>query len=389
MRIVIDATAAVSGGKVYLNQLLTQFARMNGEDTFTIFHTGDFDDFTLPGSSDRFEFNRISMPVFSGRNWIGSSIVKMLWRLFVLPSHLNRIKPDLLFSNAGFVSGRMISGVKTVLALHNSMPLRSELIAEEKSLPGKLRLIFLKILMGRALASSDGAIVFSHDTRDRVIDTFKHNTKPLFVVYHGIDWGVSEREMKTFTPMPAITKLPGDYLLYVSQLHRYKNIPRLIRAFALIADQFKDLKLVLVGEKADPDYWREIEAEIQTLNLKDRVVHVPACPREELIAVYRNAAAFVHPSLAETCSFPLLEALAMGLPIAAANLSALPEMAADAAIYFDPYNPEDIADKLRLIVGNQDLRNSLSLKAVKRAQDFSWQHTASQTLKVFESICRH
>ncbi|MBK6799206.1 MAG: glycosyltransferase [Acidobacteria bacterium] len=189
MRIVIDATAAVSGGKVYLNQLLTQFARMNGEDTFTIFHTGDFDDFTVPVSSDRFEFNRISMPVFSGRNWIGSSIVKMLWRLFVLPSHLNRIKPDLLFSNAGFVSGRMISGVKTVLALHNSMPLRSELIAEEKSLPGKLRLIFLKILMGRALASSDGAIVFSHDTRDRVIDTFKHNTKPLFVVYHGIDWG--------------------------------------------------------------------------------------------------------------------------------------------------------------------------------------------------------
>ncbi|MBK6799332.1 MAG: glycosyltransferase [Acidobacteria bacterium] len=81
----------------------------------------------------------------------------------------------------------------------------------------------------------------------------------------------------------------------------------------------KDLKLVLVGEKADPDYWREIEAEIQTLNLKDRVVHVPACPREELIAVYHNAAAFVHPSLAETCSFPLLEALAMGLPIAAAN----------------------------------------------------------------------
>jgi hypothetical protein len=62
----------------------------------------------------------------------------------------------------------------------------------------------------------------------------------------------------------------------------------------------------------------------------------PACPREELLGSIATPSPFVHPSLAETCSFPLLEALALGLPIAAARMSALPEIAADAAIYFDP-----------------------------------------------------
>jgi glycosyltransferase involved in cell wall biosynthesis len=105
-----------------------------------------------------------------------------------------------------------------------------------------------------------------------------------------------------------------------------------------------------------------------------------------LLAIYGHALAFAHPSLAETCSFPLLEAIAMGLPIAAARMSALPEIAGDAAIYFDPREPSEIAEALDRLVRDESLREELRRKAIRRAERFSWEETARKTLEVFERI---
>jgi glycosyltransferase involved in cell wall biosynthesis len=94
----------------------------------------------------------------------------------------------------------------------------------------------------------------------------------------------------------------------------------------------------------------------------------------------------MHPSLAETCSFPLLEAMAMGVPIAAARVSALPEIAGDAAVYFDPYDPGEIAEMMDRLIWDGKLRDELSCKAIERAESFSWSETARQTLQVFEQV---
>lgn len=387
MRIVIDATAAVSGGKVYLRQLLEQFARLEGTDLFTIFHTGDFDDFRLPEGAARFEFVRVRVPATFG--WVSSSVAKMLWRLLVLPRRLKRIAPDLLFSNSGFGAGRRVDGVRTVLAIHNSMPLRPELIREEKSIPGRLRLLLLNRLIRKALAECDSSIVFSHDTRNRMVENFGESGLKTSVIYHGVDWS-GEEVAATGTDVPQpLTDARSSYILYVSQFHRYKNVIRLIDAFALVASRFPSLKLLLVGDAPDARYWKDVTASIRNHKLDGRIIHIPALPRHRLVSIYRGAMAFAHPSLAETCSLPLLEALALGVPIAAANCSALPEMAGDAALYFDPRDPADIADKLNLILSNDDLRASLSHKAVIRAQDFSWESSARQTLNLFHKLSRH
>ncbi len=385
MRIVIDATAAVSGGRVYLNQLLPRLAIQARQSEFIVFHAGDLDDLVMPPEAANFEFRRVTL-AGKGKSWVGSGILKLLWRLFVLPVHLNRLKPDLLFSNAGFGPGRRVSRVKTVLALHNSMPLRNCLIADERSGLRRLRLVLLRRLMLRALKQSDAAIVFSHDTKDRLIELSGRLQREPEVIYHGIDWGETER--KTPVDPDALLRLglTRPYLLFVSQFHRYKNVVRLLQAFAGIAQKHPQLSLVLAGEAADQSYWREVEVEIARLDLGSRVKHLDACPRRQLIDIYKGALTFIHPSLAETCSFPLLEALALGLPIAAARASALPEMAEDAAIFFDPENTRDLASALELLVTQEDLRYSLSAKAIKRAEMFSWDQSARQTLRLFELI---
>lgn len=380
MRIVIDATAANSGGKVYLDHLLPQFARLAEGHEFIVVHLGDFDGLALPPSRSRFRFHRVRLPL--GNFWIGSAAVKMLWRLFVFPRRLMRLKPDLLFSNAGFGTGRRFSSIKTVLALHNSMPLRRELIEEERSPVRRLRLVWLRRLMHQALDRADGSIVFSEDTKRRLLKAFPDLRHEPSVVYHGIDWGERERQ----SPRHNGFVMEEPYFLYVSQFHRYKNMARLIEAFAMLAGKHPELSLALAGESIDRRYWREVTTRAAQLGIGHRVKHIPDVPRETLIGLYRKALVFVHPSLAETCSFPLLEAMAMGLPIAAARESALPEMAADAAIYFDPYNTSEMAEALDRLIYDEALREELSTKAIRRAAEFSWEETAARTLQVFEQV---
>lgn len=392
MRILIDATAAMSGGKVYLTHLLPQLARLAASHELIVLHNGDLAEveaeFAATTKGAQFRMQRVEGLAATNRVWIGKAIVKLCWRLAVFPWHLWRLQPDLLFSNAGYAPGWLPRRTKLVLALHNSMPLRTELIAAECSTLRRWRLRLLRRLMGRAARRSAATIVFSHDTRQRVRTAFNIMDGSLAVVHHGIDWGAAERAQPLDETALRQLGLKPPYLLFVSQFHRYKNLSTLVAAFAQVRARYPDLQLALVGDQADAEYWREIETQILALGLTDCVVQVPGCAREQLQHVYRGALAFVHPSLAETCSFPLLEALALGVPVAAARMSALPEIAGEAALYFEPSDVAELATVLERLVVDEALRGELREKAIGRAAMFSWEVAARQTLDVLEVVGR-
>ncbi|MEP7338556.1 MAG: glycosyltransferase family 1 protein [Acidobacteriota bacterium] len=386
MKIVIDATAAISGGKLYLEKLLPQLAEIGSQHEFIIFHAGDLSALAARLGGGRFRFRQAAIPLLRDGQWAGASVLRMLWRKFVLPSHLRRIEPDLLFSNSGAVPRRKPAKTSVLIALHNCMPLRQELIDEERSVVRRWRLRLLRRQMHEALRTCDGSIAFSEDTLLRIKENFGELSHTPSVVHHAIDWGEREREMQIDWDDLRRLGIASPYLLYVSQFYPYKNVLRLLEAFARVAANHPSLTLALVGAAADQAYWQEVEGAIARLDLRERVTHVPACPREELIALYRGALAFVQPSLAETCSFPLLEALALGVPTAAARMSALPEMAGEAALYFDPYNVDEMAGAMERLVWDEALRDELSRKGIEQAAKFTWAETARQTLQVFENV---
>ncbi len=383
MKILIDATAAMSGGKVYLTHLLPQLAQLASDHELIVLHNGDFDELETDA---RLSLHRVTGLAASNSVWLGRAIIKLFWRLFVFPFHLRRWQPDVLFSNAGFAPSWLPRRTKLVIALHNSMPLRAELIEEERSHLRRWRLKLLRRLMGKAVRRSAATIVFSHDTQRLVQAAFGVAPDKLAVIHHGIDWGAAERARDCDFALLQQFGLSQPYLLYVAQFHRYKNLTTLLDAFALISSRHPQLKLALVGDLADAEYWRECEAQIARLGLAGQVIHVPACEREQLQQLYCGALAFVHPSLAETCSFPLLEALALGVPIAAARMSALPEIAAEAAVYFDPYNPCELADVLERLIVNEELRATLRARAIERTKQFLWETAARETLKLLEAV---
>ena len=112
-------------------------------------------------------------------------------------------------------------------------------------------------------------------------------------------------------------------------------------------------------------------------------------PQEELIAFYNLAELFVLPSLYEGFGIPLLEAMACGCPALVANIGALPEVGAGAAMLVDPLNHDQIASEMRNVLMDEDLLHEQSEKGLRRASDFSWERCADETLQVFQNVGKH
>lgn len=178
------------------------------------------------------------------------------------------------------------------------------------------------------------------------------------------------------------------FVFYPSVTWEHKNHLRLLRALAFVRDQ-NNLKvsLVLTGEKY-PQFWHRIEEEIQVLGLPSQVRFLGKVPPENLRAIYRLAHLVIIPTLFEAASGPMFEAWADGAPVACSNVTSLPEQAGDAALVFDPFSVEAIADAILQMMTMPQLRAEYIEKGKARLADFSWERTAKAYRAVYRRAAR-
>jgi glycosyltransferase involved in cell wall biosynthesis len=176
-------------------------------------------------------------------------------------------------------------------------------------------------------------------------------------------------------------KIHQPYLLFVGTLEPRKNLVRLIRAYRRAAAWGIPHSLVLAG----PLGWHheQLHREL-ALRGPGEVVLTGAVPEPELDPLYRNASAFVYPALYEGFGLPILEAMARGVPVITSNTSSLPEVAAEAALGVDPGSVREIAAAIETLLADPVLQEKLATRGRARAERFSWDETARQTLQVYE-----
>ncbi len=167
------------------------------------------------------------------------------------------------------------------------------------------------------------------------------------------------------------------YLLYVGGHWRHKNLVRLLAALKLLKKQ-KHLRLVVVGG-GPSGLTREA---ITRLGLDNTVVLLSDVNDDRLSDLYTNCRAFVFPSLYEGFGLPVLEAMSHGAPVVCSRSSSLPEVAGEAALYFNPYSPPDIADKLRQVLDSPAVASALKRLGEKRARQFSWRASADRIVEI-------
>jgi glycosyltransferase involved in cell wall biosynthesis len=183
---------------------------------------------------------------------------------------------------------------------------------------------------------------------------------------------------------------PGKYVLHVGVLERRKNLVTLVRAFSRWRQQGAptDFKLVLAGQpgpRPDLDDSRAIHDAITELNLGEHVVLTGHISSEDRDALYRQASVVAIPSILEGFGLPVLEAFAAGVPVVAARATSLPEVAGDGALFFDPEQPQDLANCLARVVSDPEQRATLLRAGAARLPRFTWERCAQGTYGVFEA----
>jgi glycosyltransferase involved in cell wall biosynthesis len=174
----------------------------------------------------------------------------------------------------------------------------------------------------------------------------------------------------------------------VATLYRYKNLERLVEAFAQLRRQSATPhRLRIIGGEADMSF-AELALIAQRAGVADRVDIVGPLPHSQIALEYARASVFVYPSLAETFGHPPLEAMAVGVPVVASSAGPIPEIVGRAAELVDPLDVGDIAGGLRRVLLDPERSQTLIRLGFARAKEFSWDTSARRTFETVQSVLR-
>jgi len=239
--------------------------------------------------------------------------------------------------------------------------------------------------MERALQKAQGIVTISRFTEQQLTERFNVDVDKIKIVYPGVDrtyWGSVKQ--KSLGQTKVAYDLPSEFLLFVGASEPRKNLLNLIEALKLIHDRYERLALVIVGRRGQD--FKNVKTRIQERKLDPWVKMVGYLNEDDLKSLYRLSSVFVYPSLWEGFGIPLLEAMACGVPVVTSRTSALPETAGEAAVYFNPESPEDMAEKIVQVLEDEDLRQKLISAGKERIRAFGWDEAASDVLSFYESV---
>lgn len=305
------------------------------------------------------------------------------WQWRVLP-RLARAQADILFLPGGSGGG----GFRPYVAMsQNLLPFQPSEMRRYGMSWMRLKLRLLQVIQGRTFRGADGVIFLNDYARDVVSDTLGYNLAEVAVIPHGCQ--------ERFRCRPRPQRSIGEYsvrspfrILYVSTIDQYKHAWDVCHAVALLRRRGLSITLTLVGSGYGPAL-RHLRKTVLEADPAGEFLHYRGpVEHEEVAAIYQAADLFVFASSCENFPIILLEAMASGLPIACSATPPMPAILGDAGVYFDAESPEEIARALETLIERPDLRARNAQLAYDRAQNYTWDRCASETLEFIVSVGR-
>jgi glycosyltransferase involved in cell wall biosynthesis len=244
--------------------------------------------------------------------------------------------------------------------------------------PKELPLI--RARLEKLVARSRLLIAVSERTRQDLRELLGVPLEKVRVVHHGIHRRFAALPLQQIRPVLAARGTAAPFFLYVGGLGPVKNVGTLLEAFREFRQRSSaPHELVLAG---DLRWAGTLPSDVERLGLSGAVRFLGFVEDQELLALYAGATALILPSWFESFGFPALEAMACGTPVLAARVGALPDLLGDAAIFFAPDAPWQMAEHMTRVSSDEDLRRDLGARGRQRAAGFTWERAATETLEV-------
>ncbi len=334
---------------------------------------------------------------------------KYFWTIGRLSLEMIFKRPDALFVPAHslplFFPKKTINTIHDIAFISNDVIYSKDVSSDVSASSYKLLNFFVKIFTfcqysfkstdhlkwstKFALRKARKIIAVSNFTKNDILKNYKKiSPNKIKVIYNGFnnelyrpveDEDIKESVLKKYG-------IPEDFLLYVGRLEKKKNIYNLIEGFSIFKENNKDSsnKLVLIGSAGFG--YDEMKYIIEELGLEDDIINLGWVEEDDLPCIFNKANVFIFPSLYEGFGIPVIQAMACGVPVLSSDIDVLMEVAHDCALFFDRFNPIDMARKLEEILFDKELRQNLISKGLSHSKNFSWEKCARETLEEINSL---
>ena len=311
-----------------------------------------------------------------------------LWEQIALPKAARKHGCQILHCTSN--TAPLFTSIPLVVTLHDIIYMESsypKIMKGTGTLYQKFGNAYRKLFVPRIIKKSEKIITVSNFEKNRIGQFFKMaNDNRLVAVYNGVS-----EHFKPVTQPDVLQRvkekyhLPNHFFFFLGNTDPKKNTKGTLKAFSdFLKKTGSDIQLVML------DYDRqELEALLNDIDDKDlinRIILTGYVVNTDLPAIYSQCEIFLYPSLRESFGIPMLEAMACGVPVITSNTSSMPEVAGDAALLIDPFNPAEITDAMRQILDDKELKSDLIKKGLIRAAAFSWKAMAQNVLEIYRQI---
>ena len=247
---------------------------------------------------------------------------------------------------------------------------------------GPLTALLWRMIVPRVARRADRVITLSQAARREILEDLPVRPDRVDVVPCGSGNASSAEPSEECELRRRLGLGERRVVLAVSALSLHKNLPPLVRALTRVRETHPDVVLVIPGNPTK--HGSELEALAEDLGVGEALCLPGWVDEADLEGLYRIASCFVFPSRREGFGMPILEAMARGVPVACSDASAVPEVAGDAALYFTPERPDQIAQAIHRLLGDAKLAAELVERGRARQRRFTWSRAAEETLSVYE-----
>jgi len=245
----------------------------------------------------------------------------------------------------------------------------------------------LVALIKIGLKQANKTICVSQHVKNFLVENFRYPADKLEVVYHGVSPEFQPLDQtKTTKLLKKEYSINRPYFLYVGKLVAGKNIDRLLQAFLKFKRKHidNDVALVLAG-KSYPGM-TDIEKTLEDPDLKPHIYRLGQVQHNMLPPIFSQARMFIFPTLCEGFGLPIIEAMSSGTPVVTSDIPSLREITDGNAAFFDPESVDEMVEAMEKVYLDQKTSTLLSEKGLKRAEYFTWENSARQTLAVYEDV---
>ena len=303
-----------------------------------------------------------------------------LWEQVALPLAIRKIKPEIVHCTSN--TAPLFCPARLILTLHDIIFLEKR-VHNNKSMYQNMGWYYRRFVVPRILKKCKQIITVSQFECHRIRETLHLPEEQIIAIHNGFS--------KRFHPLESVydtTKkyIPAkEYLFFLGNTDPKKNTPRTLKAYSVYVQQSTHPLPLLIADLKE-EVIHQILKQEGIENIKNMLYSPGYITHSDLPAIYNGARTFLYTSLRESFGIPLLEAMACGTPVITSNTSAIPEIAGEGVILVNPLDVNAIAKELLRLETDVPYRNQQIAYGLERSKLFSWQHTAEQLLKIYESI---